>query len=822
MFKNEYQGGPMVDIFSAQGKDPVAKWKLFGSQTAIWKDFDKEVKSFVYVLEGSGQTSKMQIPKDNKMALGLIQRYLILQIYVPLGKDFSTELMITDLGNLKRRLYLSTVHKELSATPLHAKIPLSGVKRSTWCNMCIDLGSFTTEVFKGAAFLSLDGIIVSACCKLRKIFTMKIHPQDTLNVHGLYISSPTDIIPRSCQFPADVRHVTQVINMDNLRLAEIKFSGSSLFSECEQTSSSRSASARGSKNQDASHIAFGSRVQGPPPVTGRRTSATGLREMDSSGGNNMSKTYCQERESSVDRSERQTKQYDVPSARHLEILQGRTREDRQPSQLFPVKPHIIQPHPPQDQSTERTGKRKLRVPSVGKEQSKPPCNTGTGQSQSGTRGRSSEKSVHPLCRRVNSEEAVTPGKLQKDAGDQTADKWHSSDQSEDSIGSNSSGQALVGLQAVSPDLYLPMKGSDREDSSGDEGIEPQLKLKDIFTYSSRPHSAKHRQQSVPVEVFLSLSASRGDGDSDQRGARLEDDFLGGDSEEDEVHFRFFGQDPILQSSSNSSAWPYSEDTAQLSRGPDLRSARDSLQTNPAGKKMPLGGFAPLKTADREKAQTSVVPIRSLSPAGTRRGEKLDHSESIKIASNGQDNKLRTSLSRKSLKEIRRDESRQNIDNSEFDWRNYRPTRMSASELHMLASLRRQQDEELQDESNSPGLSASQIDNCNVSISTSSDDTTTWNSCRPPPVNQGHHYQKEMNPLLHSNPRDWLNVFSPPIIPPSQQMREQAVNQTQREISKGNEIAAAEDTDDDEVLNLLYDPCLNCYFDPETGKYYELA
>ncbi|MBN3308752.1 FAM3C protein, partial [Amia calva] len=320
-------------------------------------------------------------------------------------------------------------------------------------------------------------------------------------------------------------------------------------------------------------------------------------QMDSSGGNNMSKTYCQERESSVDRSERQTKQYDVPSARHLEILQGRTREDRQPSQLFPVKPHIIQPHPPQDQSTERTGKRKLRVPSVGKEQSKPPCNTG--QSQSGTRGRSSEKSVHPLCRRVNSEEAVTPGKLQKDAGDQTADKWHSSDQSEDSIGSNSSGQALVGLQAVSPDLYLPMKGSDREDSSGDEGIEPQLKLKDIFTYSSRPHSAKHRQQSVPVEVFLSLSASRGDGDSDQRGARLEDDFLGGDSEE------------------------------------------------------------------------------------------------------------------------------------EFDWRNYRPTRMSASELHMLASLRRQQDEELQDESNSPGLSASQIDNCNVSISTSSDDTTTWNSCRPP-------------------------------------------------------------------------------------------
>lgn len=36
---------------------------------------------------------------------------------------------ITDFDNIKRRLYLSTVHKELSVTPLHAKIPLSMIKR---------------------------------------------------------------------------------------------------------------------------------------------------------------------------------------------------------------------------------------------------------------------------------------------------------------------------------------------------------------------------------------------------------------------------------------------------------------------------------------------------------------------------------------------------------------------------------------------------------------------------------------------------------------------------------------------------------------------
>lgn len=38
---------------------------------------------------------------------------------------------ITDLEHLKRRLYFSTVHKEMSATHLHAKIPFTELKRNT-------------------------------------------------------------------------------------------------------------------------------------------------------------------------------------------------------------------------------------------------------------------------------------------------------------------------------------------------------------------------------------------------------------------------------------------------------------------------------------------------------------------------------------------------------------------------------------------------------------------------------------------------------------------------------------------------------------------
>ncbi len=32
---------------------------------------------------------------------------------------------------------------------------------------------------------------------------------------------------------------------------------------------------------------------------------------------------------------------------------------------------------------------------------------------------------------------------------------------------------------------------------------------------------------------------------------------------------------------------------------------------------------------------------------------------------------------------------------------------------------------------------------------------------------------------------------------------------------------SENTDEEEELDLFYDPVLNCYFDPKTQKYYEL-
>ncbi|XP_012576114.1 PREDICTED: uncharacterized protein C3orf67 homolog isoform X3 [Condylura cristata] len=583
MFKNEYQGGAFVEIFSAQGKNPGARWKIIGSPSVIWKEFDKEVKSFVFVLEGSSQTNKIQLPKENKQFLGLIQRFLVLQIYIPLGQDFSTELLITDLGNIKRRLYLSTVHKELSSTPLHAKIPLFMIKRKIWCNLCIDLVAFTSEIFKGAVFQSLDGIIVSANCKLRKIFTLKSKPQDTADKEAGYgvpfpTDEPTDIIPRSCQLTTDVPQVTQLLNMTKLRQTEIKFGGHPL-------SSAESAN--------------------------------------------------------------------------------------------------LHPHPPQEPSADKNNnRRRLRLKSTSRERTETPSGSSLGHNRNEDKAATALTTV--LQQRA---ETLNPGIPAPQSLDQ-ADEWifPANDDHIPHLACSRQSLLLDDDTHHSSNLWLEASQESEHDlQRKDTRIVP----KNVFTFSSRPRSAPHgKTQNMSPEgcpFILDLSEDT----SMTRDAPLENDLYDSDSSEEE-----------------------------------------------------------------------------------------------------------------------------------YDWRNYQPSQMSESELQMLASLRRQQNEELEDTGASHGLSASQVDNCNVSISTSSDDTTTWNSCLPPPVNQGRHYQKEMNPPSPSNPRDWLNMLSPPIVPPSQHSAEQHPDSSGSLSAQGEEDGSAEE--DEEVLTLLYDPCLNCYFDPQTGKYYELV
>nr|XP_036875132.1 protein CFAP20DC isoform X7 [Manis javanica] len=729
MFKNEYQGGAFVEIFSAQGKNPGAKWKILGTPSVIWKEFDKEVKSFVFVLEGSSQTNKIQLPKENKQILGLIQRFLVLQIYIPLGQDFSTELLITDLGNIKRRLYLSTVHKELSSTPLHAKIPLFMIKRKIWCNLCIDLVAFTSEIFKGAVFQSLDGIIVSANCKLRKIFTLKYKPQDTAEKEAGYgvpfpTDEPTDVIPRSCQLTTDVPQVTQLLNMTKLRQTEIKFGGHPLRSaESDQFINRGAGSVRNSRHQDVCHIAFGSKVLGPPPLSGRRTNMRLSSETVRSIGSKPNRSCLK---SAVENC--------VNSAEMSALLPSESEEQGHKENVHQVKQTV------------------------------------------------------PIC-----------------------DEWifPANDGHNPHLVSSSQSPLMDDESCHTSHLWL-------EASKDQQAEESQIGPKGIFTFSSRPRSAPHgKTQSMSPEGCPFILQLQEDTSVTRRDTQLEDRFYGGDSSKEGDHS---GQGSSGPPSGPSGLAPVTGES-MLGKAAG-RTDQGHLKSAYAGPGAPESQNCLAKQIEKKDFETNLMPTPCLSPPGRRSEPCQKTPDPIVKAEDRPAHQVPASLKKTSLKEVSGEKLNPVPEVCEYDWRNYQPGQMSESELQMLASLRRQQNEELEDIGASHGLSASQVDNCNVSISTSSDDTTTWNSCLPPPVNQGRHYQKEMNPPSPSNPRDWLNMLSPPIVPPSQQSAEQRPDSSGSLSAQGEEDLSGEE--DEEVLTLLYDPCLNCYFDPQTGKYYELV
>ncbi|XP_039098413.1 protein CFAP20DC isoform X4 [Hyaena hyaena] len=762
MFKNEYQGGAFVEIFSAQGKNPGAKWKILGSPSVIWKEFDKEVKSFVFVLEGSSQTNKIQLPKESKQILGLIQRFLVLQIYIPLGQDFSTELLITDLGNIKRRLYLSTVHKELSSTPLHAKIPLFMIKRKIWCNLCIDLVAFTSEIFKGAVFQSLDGIIVSANCKLRKIFTLKCKPQDTADKDAgcgvpFPTDEPTDIIPRSCQLTTDVPQVTQLLNMTKLRQTEIKFGGHPLKSaESDQFINKGTGSVRNSKNHDVCHIAFGSRVLGPPPLSGRRNNMKISSEIVRSTGSRNNRS-CQQSVAENCVSSAEMSASLIPESEE----QGNKENIHQIKQTVPIHAdlHVLHPHPPQEPSADKNNnRRRLRLKSTSGERTEAHRGCSSGNNRNEDKATTIVNSVSQQRAEMNTS---SPAPQSPDQ----ADEWIFPENDHLShLASSRQSLLLDDDSCHASHLWLEASKESERDQLAEE---TQAVPKDIFTFSSRPRSAPHgKTQTLSPEECPFILDLKEDTSVTRRDTESEDDFYGGDSSEEDNY--------SIQGSSGPTTSP--SGLTQLTLNSMLGKAARRTGTGPlksayaeAGASESQNSLA--KQIDKKDFQMSLVPTPCHSPP--RRSESSQKTPDPVIkAKDLPAHQVPASINKTSVKEISGEKLRPIPQVSEYDWRNYQPGQMSESELQMLASLRRQQNEELEDTGASHGLSASQVDNCNVSISTSSDDTTTWNSCLPPPVNQGRHYQQEMNPPSPSNPRDWLNMLSPPIVPPSQQPTEQ--------------------------------------------------
>lgn len=137
-----------------------------------------------YIFEIEGHNTKIQFPKDGD--LGLVQQFLVLQLNIGQSINWGLELIVTDTSKTKRRIMLASSSKTLEKKFFHLKTPIDIIKRNVWLNLCVDVWSFM-EGFKGQTFRTLDMIILSAPCKLRKVFSSKTpldennHPPKNVN-----------------------------------------------------------------------------------------------------------------------------------------------------------------------------------------------------------------------------------------------------------------------------------------------------------------------------------------------------------------------------------------------------------------------------------------------------------------------------------------------------------------------------------------------------------------------------------------------------------------------------------------------------------------
>ncbi|CAC5379788.1 Uncharacterized protein C3orf67 homolog [Mytilus coruscus] len=391
MYKNEYQGGPYFEVLTPQGKDSLANWKY--PSNGFKKEYEKEVKSYVFYIEGTPATTKIQIPKDPKQSLTLIQRYLILQLFVGKGQDFLIELGVTDLGNNKRRLFLSTTQKETQvAASLHARVPLTIMKKHKWLNLCIDMVSMVGEIWRGQTYKAIESITVSANCKIRRIFTMKTQPPDTAGDEELYgcpssNSGEIDQIPKQFQIAPDVDQVTQLLNITKIKHAERLKSGGDVS---RSSTLDLDLSGRRSSFTDTSryHIAFGTKVAVNPTSarkqkepgnntsrgyrnTQSRIDGTHSRVEDGYGGVQDLSASITSKDGLMTEATNQV--YSAGSVRHdhnKSVLHQRQHSDPLTKESLEMISRIeidrqdkmiVQPHPPREPSSDRHKRRRIRV-----------------------------------------------------------------------------------------------------------------------------------------------------------------------------------------------------------------------------------------------------------------------------------------------------------------------------------------------------------------------------------------------------------------------------------------------------------------------------
>jgi hypothetical protein len=166
-----YQGGICFEVFTPQGSKPLP-FKATRLKS-VRREYDKAIRGTVVTIEGGTVHSKIQLPRDDKASLQLTHPYLVLQLYAPSCQPLYLEFGVTDVeSGGKWKLIFSSNIKEISRSARHVKLPLNGIVRDKWLNLCFHIPQLIYENFQQLTLKTTDSIIVSPC-RIRKIFTLR-------------------------------------------------------------------------------------------------------------------------------------------------------------------------------------------------------------------------------------------------------------------------------------------------------------------------------------------------------------------------------------------------------------------------------------------------------------------------------------------------------------------------------------------------------------------------------------------------------------------------------------------------------------------------
>lgn len=182
------------ELLTTQNRKMLDSWQIQGRVSFV---FDENCKGYLLDMNNGS----IACPKNNRESLKLIRPMIMMQVYFYPGKLFTLELIASDSEGTKRRIIL-THGKNVVRNLMHARLPNHCIERNTWLHLYINIISLFSISFPTRTFRSLEGIYLSATCKLRRIFSISEMDIDYL-------------LPRGFELPKYLKCKTQCITSQN-------------------------------------------------------------------------------------------------------------------------------------------------------------------------------------------------------------------------------------------------------------------------------------------------------------------------------------------------------------------------------------------------------------------------------------------------------------------------------------------------------------------------------------------------------------------------------------------------------------------------------